>query len=318
MSFSVKLIYLTIFSIFIKIRTQITLNCPSVLSPIDTASFSPNYLNIFMQFIPPTQNSTSSRITISSNLLTFYNADFGKLIINGNSDFKYKESKLIYTYFSTQMQISSPSLNKYWGNFTDFELILSFQLEKKTTNTVFPLLDNLMQNTIKLAIPIINIPGVNLSESTNMIKNISTFLGNQNNSIINTIYEFKDFDLEKQFTENNYLNNFKNFYFYVGNDAYDCRTNILWIIMNKFIILPDPYTSMLKTFFIKYNIDNTQILNTYYSRYSFPNKNVAIYKNFYINNVTNDLEKILLNSNSGSTKIKVLKKVLFMMIILLI
>jgi len=271
-----------------------------------------------MQFIPPAQKTTSSRITVSSNLLTFYNGDFGKLIINGNSDFRYKEAKLIYTYYSTQMQISSPSLNKYWGNFTDFEMIFTFQLEKKTTNTVFPMLDNLMQNTIKLAIPILNFSGVNLSESTDLIKNISIFVSNQTYSIINSVYEFKNFDLEKQFSENNYLNNFKNFYFYAGNDAYDCGTNILWIIMNKFVILPEPYSTMLKSFFLKYNIDNTKLLNTYYSRYSFPNKNIMIYKNFYINNVTNDLEKILLSSFSGSTKLKVLKKVLFMMIILLI
>jgi len=80
MSFSIKLTFLALFSIFNTFRTQITLNCLSILSPIDTAMFSPNYLNIFMQFIPPAQKTTSSRITVSSNLLTFYNGDFGDLI----------------------------------------------------------------------------------------------------------------------------------------------------------------------------------------------------------------------------------------------
>ena len=305
-----------IFSFVIElIYCQISSNsCLSTISPIDTAQFNATYMNVFMQFVPPNIGNISTNVFMQSNLLTFDKGNFGKLIINGNPNYEFQESKIYYTYSCSKLQISFPSLNKYWGNLTDFELILTFTLEKKTNGDIFKNLDNLMQNTIKVAFPILNLNVTNYSDATNMFMNLSRVLLN-NKFTIGTNYIFPYFDLEMQFIQNDYLNNNKNFYFYVGNDANSCNYNILWIIMNHLIFLPYPYAGYLKNFFTLNNLDSTGLLTSYYSRNAMPRSGLTLYQNFYINYVSMNLEKTLLNSTNMS--FKVIKKVIFMVMILL-
>ena len=336
MSLSFTLFYITLTSVLISHSFQF--DCGSSV-PVDFSKYSTtNYYNLILYFTSAS-SSTDFLIQIDpSDFSLLLNGDIGTLTVDENSNNRLGESKSYAVYTSNQIKIYSSSINKFFGGLTDFELVLEYKLKRVESDNInfkskfasklyvsFPVV---MKNSELYYIDNSFFTELNNKIQRNTIsdpaiipfQNINSFNGK------NMHIQINNFNVEQTLIRDNYLNYFKQFYFFNSNSISCSKEMVTWIVMNDFILINNTNQVFLKNIFKDMNIDSTTSSINYYNKYKdVANNDLTIYRNFLIDNDYISLENQLLGiaQSSSSRKIsslfnEVIKMIVYIIIILIL
>jgi len=254
--------------------------------------------------------STVFYISLDSNdkSLTL-KGDFGTLTIDENSDNRHGDTPSYTIYTLNEIKIYSGSINKFFGGITDFELIITLvRKEMNSGNKEF--IDKFTKNLFVSFPVVMKVSEIYYSDNgffTDLIDKV-TKNSMYDSSIFQNPYFFNakqlsisvnNFNIERTLLRDNYLDYFKQFFFFNSNSI-NCQQTVSWIFMNDFILINNTNQVYLKKIFEGLKWDITSLSNDYFKIDRF-NKGLVIYRNFLIDKEYVNLENELLGLNQNDT-----------------
>lgn len=287
----------------------------SSVIPIDISQYTKSiYTNINTYFNFTTTFTPEYKYTLSNAGISI-EGQFETIFFDLNSDFSLGSSEIVVQYSCSKINITTPSVNKYWDLNTEMEMQVECHLKTELTSqmtNIFSFKDQLV-----LAFPILYV-GSEDATSTLIFTSIANDLNNKDYSSISNIKEFNnnaqknkyilnnspnvyDFgtnvvSLEKHILELSDYNNYLQFYFFNGNSLYKCGDIQSYYFFNNFLKINSADYNLIMNFINHFNLNLTEWINSL--SYSVLNEDyIDIRRNFHINYIHLEFEDMILSTS---------------------